>query len=306
MIKKKFILLLLLAVPFFANACFHESFNDTARFKGFTRPRHFDLAALDKLIFQEELHGVHGWQDSIDHGVHLAKRGYVFRALNVFRELARAYPYSARVAANIGTVYDLAGMPDSALFWLRKEMELNPEFHMGTEWVHIRTLEAKIALAKDPDWLRTNRVLVRARMPVMTELSQAFDVMYQVERLMPLRIPPDPVFAAVLSELAEFQSSAGQLHLALLHCEYALEYSTGKEKPGSTCDPVVIGSLRRRYDSIPEAQRKPLIVKTELDKSSAYAVLDSEKPNGVLHRSPTPHGKEAHRRKSRSNRRDRK
>lgn len=62
------------------------------------------------------------------------------------------------MAANLGTAYELMGKDELALEWIRKGIERNPESHQGSEWLHVRILEAKIGLKKDPDWLKGHSV----------------------------------------------------------------------------------------------------------------------------------------------------
>jgi hypothetical protein len=55
------------------------------------------------------------------------------------------------VAANLGTALELLGNKEEALHWIREGIRRNPQSHEGTEWLHAKILEAKIAAQKDAD-----------------------------------------------------------------------------------------------------------------------------------------------------------
>jgi tetratricopeptide (TPR) repeat protein len=80
-------------------------------------------------------------------------------AVQLLEEIEGMHPGEYRTASNLGTAYELAGDPEKALVWIRKGIERNSESHEGTEWLHVKILEAKIALASDPNWLESHRVL---------------------------------------------------------------------------------------------------------------------------------------------------
>jgi hypothetical protein len=53
----------------------------------------------------------------------------------------------------------LTGKNEKALRWIREGLRRNPNSHSETEWLHVLILEAKIAAAKDPEWIKTHSVL---------------------------------------------------------------------------------------------------------------------------------------------------
>jgi hypothetical protein len=63
------------------------------------------------------------------------------------------------VASNLGTACELTGDDATALKWIKEGIRRNPQSHEGTEWLHVKILEAKLALARDPQWLATHTVL---------------------------------------------------------------------------------------------------------------------------------------------------
>ena len=80
-------------------------------------------------------------------------------AIKLLEEAEAKFPGQAIVAANMGTAYELMGDNAQALRWISEGVKRDPNEHSGTEWLHVKILEAKIALAGDPDWLKTHTVL---------------------------------------------------------------------------------------------------------------------------------------------------
>lgn len=66
-------------------------------------------------------------------------------AKQIYLEIERKYPGWYRTASNLGTVYELIGKPDSALIWIKKSVEIYPNSHGGSEWIHIKILEYQLS-----------------------------------------------------------------------------------------------------------------------------------------------------------------
>lgn len=80
-----------------------------------------------------------------DYGAVLIYLGDYQKAKNVYEGIEKMSPNLYTTASNLGTIYELIGKPDSALFWIKKSMELNSESHFGSEWIHVKLLEFKIS-----------------------------------------------------------------------------------------------------------------------------------------------------------------
>jgi tetratricopeptide (TPR) repeat protein len=91
--------------------------------------------------------------------VALLHLGKTKRAVKILEKLERRKPGSYYVAANLGTAYELLGNNEKAYEWIAKSMKRNPDSHFGTEWLHLKILKAKLAIAKDPKWIDTSSVL---------------------------------------------------------------------------------------------------------------------------------------------------
>jgi hypothetical protein len=85
--------------------------------------------------------------------------GRVADGIKLLRDLEKEKPGNAIVAANLGTALELSGDDEEALTWIRESVRRDPNEHEGSEWVHVKILEAKIILKKNPNWLRTRSVV---------------------------------------------------------------------------------------------------------------------------------------------------
>ena len=63
--------------------------------------------------------------------------GRIDQAVEQLEALAKAQPDTYSVAANLGTAYELKGELALAHTWITRAMELNPQSHQGTEWLHL-------------------------------------------------------------------------------------------------------------------------------------------------------------------------
>jgi tetratricopeptide (TPR) repeat protein len=80
-------------------------------------------------------------------------------AIELLKNLDRKYPNKSVTAANLGTAYELLGRDEEALRWIEEGVRRDPGEHYGTEWLHVRILRAKLAMRREPGWLRHNHVL---------------------------------------------------------------------------------------------------------------------------------------------------
>lgn len=67
------------------------------------------------------------------------------KAKQIYIEIEKKSPNLYTTASNLGTLYELLGQPKEALFWIKKSIQINPKSHMGSEWIHVKILEQKIA-----------------------------------------------------------------------------------------------------------------------------------------------------------------
>lgn len=84
--------------------------------------------------------------------------GQYQRAINLLNNNIKDKETNYNFCSNIGVAYELVGQLDSALYWTKKGVELNPESHRKSEWIHIRILEIEIEMKKNPNWLSTHNI----------------------------------------------------------------------------------------------------------------------------------------------------
>jgi hypothetical protein len=153
------------------------------------------------------------YKDSSDFAVYQLKQGFTGRGLQLLLALSKAHPKEYIVAANLGTAFELAGLNDSALRWIEYSLTLNPDAHEGTEWVHTDILKAKIALAKNPDWLRTHHVLnfdrsksgliIFSKQPESLRLREVLRSIYvQLNERLPFTSPGDKIMGDICADAA--------------------------------------------------------------------------------------------------------
>ncbi|MET0945402.1 MAG: tetratricopeptide repeat protein [Flavobacterium sp.] len=82
---------------------------------------------------------------------YLSDKGYVLiiqgkynEALKLYLEIEKIKPNRYSTASNLGTLYELMGENQKAYDWIKKAIKINPKSHDGSEWLHLKILEAKI------------------------------------------------------------------------------------------------------------------------------------------------------------------
>jgi hypothetical protein len=82
-------------------------------------------------------------------------------AIELLREAETQAPgKSVEVATNLGAALERKGGSDEdALYWVREAYKRDANEGEGSGWLHVRILGAKVALARDPEWLEKNTIL---------------------------------------------------------------------------------------------------------------------------------------------------
>lgn len=82
---------------------------------------------------------------------YLSDKGYILIILKKYQEAVVLYkriesiaPGRYSTASNMGTAYELMGNNIEALKWIEKSIEIKPESHFSSEWIHANILKAKI------------------------------------------------------------------------------------------------------------------------------------------------------------------
>jgi lipoprotein NlpI len=93
-----------------------------------------------------------------DLGIVLIHQGNYSSAVRLFVAIEKLHPGRHETAANLGTALELMGRDTLARRWIRLGIQRNRHEHEGTEWLHLRILEAKIALRSNPKYLEGRSV----------------------------------------------------------------------------------------------------------------------------------------------------
>lgn len=197
-----------------------------------------------------------------DYGGVLVFLGQFAKAREVLEAAEQAEPGDYAVASNLGTAYELLGENAKALEWIRKGIERKADSHRGTEWVHVKILEAKIALGGDPKWLETHTVLGldygRDARPVRVGEAPAakekytvlHGLSYQLRERLKFVKAPDPLVGDLLFNLANETAVLGAAQQALGIYELAETYKAPdaallKKRDGYVRSIVAKGKKRR-------------------------------------------------------------
>ncbi len=168
-----------------------------------------------------------------DYAAMLVYKGRFQKAKSILLEIESKAPNKYNTAANLGTTYELLGQNDSALFWIKKALELNPKSHFGSEWIHIRILEEKIKAGNDTSYFNTHRILNmdfdQDSKPKMLSSDRSLQdvgeqVFYQISERMIFIKPKDAVIAQLTFDLANIYALQDRFDEAFYTISKARDY----------------------------------------------------------------------------------
>ncbi len=141
----------------------------------------------------------------------LSQIGKVKEALEILERLNQEHPNEYILMANLGTLYELNGKNQEALHWIQKAIQKKPDSHYGSEWIHVKILEAKLNIQKDVNWLKNNHVIDVSRFKVkpltendLKELAKLEEHLnYQLHERVPYTPSPDPIVFQLLMDLGD-------------------------------------------------------------------------------------------------------
>lgn len=117
-----------------------------------------EIEKLLKKLERKFNKGDYSYQNVSNYGVYLLMAGRSKEGLDLFRALSKKYPGLYEICANTAVAYELNGNIDSAYLWQVKAMEINPQAHNNSEWIHLKILEARKHLLSDPGWCLDNNI----------------------------------------------------------------------------------------------------------------------------------------------------
>jgi tetratricopeptide (TPR) repeat protein len=168
-----------------------------------------------------------------DAGIVLILQAKYQEAKELYLRIDRLEPRRYATASNLGTVYELLGDNQNAIVWIKKAIEINPQSHHGSEWLHVKILEAKI----NGDQSISSDFLINTNfgmnpMPEnnmsQEQLIQLRDALFfQLNERVTFIKPPDKIIANLMFDLANANYFLGLRRDAVAIYEKAREYGFG-------------------------------------------------------------------------------
>ena len=207
-------------------------------FRGLVPHGHnFAISEFPKLI--AELDKLYKKTNDIDY---LSDKGYVLiiqkkydEALKLYLNIEKIKPNRYSTASNIGTLYELIGENQKAYDWIKKSIEINPESHNGSEWLHLKILEAKIKNYEGVNGIFLTKHSFGEEAIPKTNLSReelkqfAQSVYFQVNERMSFIKPKDHIISVLLFELGNAVKILGENENAVQIYRKAKEYGFQNE-----------------------------------------------------------------------------
>ncbi len=194
----------------------------------------------DGMKMEADLRGATNFNDRSDYSVALMYLGRSKEAVELLQQLETEQPGQYFIAANLGTAYELSGNNQEALRWIKEGIHRNPDSHEGTEWLHVKILEGKIAQQKDAHHFENHSVLellpekIGYRITIgeeklsPKELTEA--IQYQLAERLQFVKPPDPAVASLLFDYAAIEAATKTLESARSILQMAIAYGYPSEK----------------------------------------------------------------------------
>lgn len=180
-----------------------------------------NVARLKKL--ETTLRQEHSYALLSDYAVYLLKLGKYKEGLDILVALQQYFPSEYKIAANLGTAYELNGDVENALRFIKLGMQLNPDAHDGSEWVHVRVLETKRSLKQNQEYLKDHTVLSLTEAQEQDSLIRK-QINIQVRERFPFSPGPDPIMASLLIDLGDCYANTESIEFAKAVYEIAKKY----------------------------------------------------------------------------------
>jgi tetratricopeptide (TPR) repeat protein len=251
-----------------------------------------DLKAEGEAMMRSLRHAT-SFDDRNDYAVALLYLGRANDAIALLQKLEVERTGDYAVASNLGTAYELASQNQNAKKWIEEAMRRNPDSHRGTEWLHVKILEAKIQHERDPSYFSHHSVLNLDYRSLETgaktilvgggsrEVRQVRDALqYQLEERLKFIKTSDPVVASLIFDYAAIEAGTGTLESARGLLEMAAEYSYPIDR---------IKPLLERYAAIIRwARIKRYLYITGAILASIAAVIYGVKRRWIVYRRQQP------------------
>jgi tetratricopeptide (TPR) repeat protein len=197
-------------------------------------PHGHNFATGDFPRIIKELDSLYRKTNDIDY---LSDKGYILivqkkydEALKLYLNIEKLKPNRYSTASNIGTLYELIGENQKAYNWIKKSIEINPDSHNGSEWLHLKILEAKIKnLSNVSGQFLINANFGTTGVPQAKLSKEEIDklakaVYFQVNERISFIKPKDKIISILLFELGNLLELKGEHENALHVYRIAREY----------------------------------------------------------------------------------
>lgn len=159
---------------------------------------------------------------------YLSDKGYLLivqkkyvEALNLYLNIEKTHPNRYSTASNLGTLYELMGDNQKAYTWIKKSIEINPKSHNGSEWLHLKILEAKIknlntvsgSFLINTNFGTTGVPQTKLSKEEVEKLAKA--IYFQVNERISFIEPKDKIISILLFELGNLVELIGEHENAL-------------------------------------------------------------------------------------------
>ena len=187
------------------------------------------------------------WQERNDLAVAFIHMKKVKEGLEILLQLEQQKSNQYEIAANLGTAFELLGDDKRALQWIKTAIDRNPYSHGGSEWIHVKILQAKLAMKEDKDWLSKNSILgitfgdqerpVPSQQTIqdhtnkvhsLNEIRQHLGV--QLQERISLVPSPDVIVADLLMDMADLSALTDAVEMSVLMNEMSLKYKPTNPK----------------------------------------------------------------------------
>ena len=155
-------------------------------------------------------------------------------AVKLLEALYAKHPTEYNILANLGTAYEITGNNQKALEFLRKAVAVNPASHYGSEWIHIKILEQKVAATPDytkilslgadndiKNWLRG-----KGYKNSLAPDSLMIQLAYQLHERISFVAPPDPIVSQLVKDFGDLVAYKEGEKKAQQFYDYAVRYDS--------------------------------------------------------------------------------
>ncbi|MCX7552496.1 tetratricopeptide repeat protein [Marinicella sp. S1101] len=172
---------------------------------------------------EKELRYIKGINNAVD----LIIAGQSQKAIEVLTALEKDSPGRYETASNLGTAYELDGLLDDALIWIKKGIKINPDSHDGTEWLHYEIIKAKQNLRLNSDWLNDNSII---DLNAVDSGKAMNGLVYQLGERTKFVSPPNSIVADLFYLMGLIHHNEENLFLRDKAFKQSLKYSQLREE----------------------------------------------------------------------------